>query len=327
MGKYYLTAIHSEANHAGSKAQSDIADILNKNDFLSIYVDAEQTKWEKRLFFRKNMLSKLSKIDKNSLFLVQYPFYMGRYADFTITDTITKTFSRSAILVHDIPSLRNKLSNKHVEKEISVFNKYKFVIAHNESMKKWLVENGCESKIILLGLFDYLVDDQIDENKKIDTSKIYFAGNLGKSKFIYDKSIGSNFNVFGINHIEGKGTFTYRGVETPENLVRKLAEESGFGLVWDGKSVKSSDDYTKFNNPHKASMYLASEMPIIVWKQSALANFVKDNKLGITIDSLDEINSALDNLENIDTIEKNVIEFAKKVRSGFFTEKAINELM
>lgn len=89
MGKYYLTAIHSEANHAGSKAQSDIASILNKNGFLSIYVDAEQTKWEKRLFFRKNMLNKLSKIDENSLFLVQYPFYMGRYADFIITDTIT----------------------------------------------------------------------------------------------------------------------------------------------------------------------------------------------------------------------------------------------
>lgn len=326
LGKYYLTAIHSEANHAGSKAQSDIASILNKNGFLSIYVDAEQTKWEKRLFFRKNMLNKLSKIDENSLFLVQYPFYMGRYADFIITDTITNTFDRSAILIHDIPSLRNKLEDKYVKREINIFNKYKFVIAHNESMKKWLVENGCKSKIILLSLFDYLVDDQIDEDKKISTNKIYFAGNLEKSKFVYDKSIGNNFNVFGINHIEGKGAFTYRGVETPENLVRKLVVESGFGLVWDGNSIKSSDDYTKFNNPHKASMYLASEMPIIVWDQSALAEFVMDNKLGVTIKSLDQIDDVLNNIEDIDIIEKNVIEFAKKVRSGFFTERAINEL-
>lgn len=51
-------------------------------------------------------------------------------------------------------------------------------------------------------------------------------------------------------------------------------------------------------------MYLASEMPIIVWDQSALAKFVMDNKLGVTIKSLDQIDDVLNNIEDIDIIEK-----------------------
>ena len=49
----------------------------------------------------------------------------------------------------------------------------------------------------------------------------------------------------------------------------------------------------KINASHKASLYLASQKPLIVWNQSALANFVEDNKLGITIDSLEDIEKEL----------------------------------
>ena len=68
----------------------------------------------------------------------------------------------------------------------------------------------------------------------------------------------------------------------------------------------------------RQSLYLASQKPLIVWNQSALANFVEDNKLGITIDSLEDIEKELLELseQQMDEIECNVLHFAKKITSG-----------
>ena len=77
-------------------------------------------------------------------------------------------------------------------------------------------------------------------------------------------------------------------------------------------------EYLKINASHKASLYLASQKPLIVWNQSALANFVEDNKLGITIDSLEDIEKELLELseQQMDEIECNMLHFAKKITSG-----------
>ena len=52
----------------------------------------------------------------------------------------------------------------------------------------------------------------------------------------------------------------------PDELPSAL--EGSFGLVWDGDSSKTCSgvfgEYLRYNNSHKASLYLASGFPIIV---------------------------------------------------------------
>lgn len=324
MNGYYLTGMHMDANHAGSKAQDDVSKILRDIGFLSIYIDAEQTRWEKFFFLKKNLNKKIAKMNKNEVFLVQYPLYMGGYFDKVITNLVTKSFKKSILFIHDISSLRKQESQKKIDDEIELFNNYKYVVAHNENMKKWLVEQGCTSDVKVLKIFDYLMSSNFEPRTSVDLNKFYFAGNLEKSSFIYNEIIDKRFNVFGINK-RNNGKFIYRGVETPENLVKKLGSEEGLGIVWDGKEIEKSNLYTKYNDPHKASMYLASGFPLIVWDKSGLASFVKENNIGITVDSLKNINGALKK-SDLKLIEKKVNSVSKKIRTGYFTRQVIFDI-
>ena len=101
--------------------------------------------------------------------------------------------------------------------------------------------------------------------------------------------------------------------------------------MWDGDSPHTCSgmygEYLKKNNPHKASLYLASGFPIIVWSQSALADFVRQNKCGILVDSLFEIAKSLESLSENDYQEliKNSKRIGKKIRNGIFLKTALEK--
>lgn len=60
-----------------------------------------------------------------------------------------------------------------------------------------------------------------------------------------------------------------------------------------------------------------------------MANFVEDNKLGITIDSLEDIEKELLELseQQMDEIECNVLHFAKKITSGDMLSSILKTLI
>ena len=88
-------------------------------------------------------------------------------------------------------------------------------------------------------------------------------------------------------------------------------------------------EYTKYNNPHKVSLYLSTGLPVIIWKQAALADFVTKNNVGITIESLDEIDDAIKNVskQQYDQMKSNTDIIAKKMRSGFYIKSATHKLI
>ena len=86
-------------------------------------------------------------------------------------------------------------------------------------------------------------------------------------------------------------------------------------------------EYLRINNPHKTSLYLSSGIPVVIWKEAALADFVIENNVGIAVDSLENIESILDKVtkEDYDKMKKNAYKLSKKLRSGYFTMNAINK--
>lgn len=68
-------------------------------------------------------------------------------------------------------------------------------------------------------------------------------------------------------------------------------------MVWDGASVDECTgdwgEYLKINNPHKTSFYLRAGIPVIVWNKAAMAPFVKENGIGLCVDSLRDIDREL----------------------------------
>jgi len=84
----------------------------------------------------------------------------------------------------------------------------------------------------------------------------------------------------------------------------------------------------KYNNPHKISLYLRCNVPVIIWEKAGLAQFVKENGVGICVSSLNEIEQVLAavSLEEYNKMLQNVHEISQKISSGYFMRQALRNL-
>ena len=98
--------------------------------------------------------------------------------------------------------------------------------------------------------------------------------------------------------------------------------EGDFGLIWDGSELKTNGgvygEYTKFNSPHKASLYLSSGIPVIVWDKAGIAPFIRKNNLGITVESIEKLDDILGEISSSDYMEMktNAENYALRIRKG-----------
>ena len=173
-------------------------------------------------------------------------------------------------------------------------------------MTDYLIKSGINSnRIFNLEIFDYLSSYQNKDSHFDDEATICFAGNLNKSRFIY--TIPDNIRDLGIN-LYGNGYelkkdklpyLNYQGTYSSEKISSII--KGKYGLIWDGEKSNTCTglvgNYLKYNNPHKLSMYLVANIPIIIWDQAAEAQFVKKNNVGITISSIDEIPNKLSSID------------------------------
>lgn len=69
-------------------------------------------------------------------------------------------------------------------------------------------------------------------------------------------------------------------------------------------------------------------MPVIVWRKSAMAEFVLKNKVGIIIDKLDDISYELQKIteEEYKEMQENSKVIAQELMQGKYLTQAIKEL-
>lgn len=206
-------------------------------------------------------------------------------------------------------------------------------------MANWLKENGSTSKLGCLEIFDYLSANVSKNTAKINFPfSIVYAGGLSykKNAFLYKLGeyvktyrfvlYGSGFNE---ELLGGNQNFAYKGFVPSDELISTA--EGHFGLVWDGDSIDACSgafgDYLQYNNPHKTSLYIRCQLPVIIWKKAALANFVEEYNIGICIGSLAELDQILSSLtaEQYQAMKNNVINMSDKLAKGYFITKAIEE--
>ena len=84
--------------------------------------------------------------------------------------------------------------------------------------------------------------------------------------------------------------------------------------------------FLRINNPHKTSLYLASDIPVLIWKEAALAEFIQENGCGIVVDSIYDAKDAISKLsyEEYAAMQANAAKVGKRLRSGYYTRKAIS---
>ena len=335
MNNKYIIGLKSKNNKtAGGKAQKDISDILSGAGYKQVNYLVSGRRISK-LIQEIRFTKRLNKLPKNCTLVVQYPTPMNMtklLPFFKVREDI-----KLILIMHDVGYLRSEgeILKEEVRNENYLYERACAIIVHNDIMRRTLIDYGVDKdKLVSLEIFDYIADVK-RKDRQYKKSDIIIAGNLHKDKSGYLYMLGDmknkiHFNLYGINYTGAVNEFIdYKGSFTPEELPNVLC--GGFGLVWDGDGIDSctgrAGEYLRYNNPHKMSLYLAAQIPVIVWSESATADFVRVHGVGITVNSLDEIEERINKISNVEY--RNMIENTKnisaKLTSGHYTLAAVKK--
>ena len=342
--KYYLKIQIDESNNASSKAVNDCNKILEDCGIIPFRLDIKKhgNKYVKKI---NNYLQvkKIGRISRNSMLFVPHPIYLNkRYIDI-LKDIKQKKNIKLVFLIHDLESLRKMFPDAAESFEYidnTMYDIADYIISHNERMTEYLASKGVEKdKIFNLQIFDYLTESNLD-NKKIEYSKtLNIAGNLDTNKCKYIKELNEldtsiNINLYGLNFDENvldSKSIHYKGAFPADEIPQQLSE--GFGLVWDGESANgctgNTGEYLMYNNPHKLSLYLASGLPVVIWSKAAEAKFVKENKVGIVVDSIGQFNDVFDAISKKEYYKmlNNIRHISDDLRSGIYLKETVQKIM
>lgn len=353
MKKYIVVERRNDFTHtAFAKAPSDVAKIAARCGFEDFYLSVHKEdsrlngRWQRLCFYFKCVINGF-KVPRGSLFLVQHPMdrlFIGKYGlsmglfFFRFLTKITK--SKVIAIVHDLEDVRLWLINHNASRTTDT-GRLNFVadriIVHNDKMKTWLTNHGISAqKIIVLEIFDYLADGYEPPAKLPFLRRATIAGNMRLDKSHYLAKLKRikdvEWHLYGNRYDEsacGAPNVFYHGVFPADELLSQM--KNGFGIVWDGNSIETcsgnTGEYLRVNNPHKLSMYIAAGLPVIIWNQSACADFVQKNGLGLTVSSLHDVGKILDSFSEEQYVElrKNVLLFSRKLRGGHFTSFALEQ--
>ena len=352
---YYLNQNRNKVNNASFKAPADVEEICRRRGFISFNIDCFPK--EKNRLYQKIWLAvycvgwwkRLYRMLKpGDIVIYQHPLYGVRIAKKWITRARQKKDCKFIALVHDLTTLRGHivgtLKGNHETDVLSdtvLLKCFDEIICHNDRMREYMIRQGFdEEKLITIDIFDYLTASEEKDKSQGFSCSVAVAGNLNphKSGYIYKiKDGGHNknleINLYGPNILKQylRDGMTWYGSFDPAELPFRL--KGSFGIVWDGESAETcsgnTGEYLRYNNPHKVSLYLAAGLPIIIWKNAAMADFVLHNRVGIVVSSLFEIEDAVKRITEEDYREmcENALVISERLRSGFYFSLALDRAL
>ena len=345
--KYYLKEefLHdNNVKNAGNKARNDVEEIVKREGYQALVLSVdnwyEMSTLKAQLHKSKAFGQALNQLKQGDELLIQFP--MLHHSFFT-THHVKKAQKKGVkvhFIIHDLEALRyvnvENFPLKHKIRiqiqESGLLGAADGIIAHNPIMKSVLVDKGvAEDKIVSLGIFDYLIPNFQENGGLTKNQPIIVAGNLAQEKagYLYSLPAEPAYNLYGVGFDESRAleNETYFGSFLPDELPAAL--KGSFGLVWDGDSAETCSgvfgEYLRYNNSHKASLYLASGFPLVVWKQSALSHFVLKNGCGIAVSSLSELAEKIRNLsdEEFQKLVSCSQKIGENIRAGYYLKSAL----
>lgn len=284
----------------------------------------------------------ITSLQQGDTLIIQFPIIEHTILISKVFKQLKKKGVSIILIIHDLELLRRGRKNTPIvsririnAEEMQCLKKSDYIIGHNDRMNDHLLSLGIErEKLISLCIFDYLIagDKELNAGRLSLEKPVIIGGNLRphKAGYVYKLPKNCSFNLYGVGYDrESEDGISYHGSFPPDELPYVM--EGSFGLVWDGMSAESCEgtygEYLKINNPHKTSLYVASEIPVIIWDKAALAEYVRKTGVGITVSSLNDIAGIISALskEDYNTMIENVKKEGRKLRNGFYTRNALKK--
>ena len=333
----YISRNYYNLTSAGNKAKTDNEDTLAEMGAINLGLPRTIRNSKILAFFLDliGIIRACILLQKDDVLFLQYP--VKKYFSFLCHVAHLKG-ARTVSLIHDLGSFRRKKLT--IQKEINRLSNSDYIIASNEKMKGWLEEHGLQKPVGALGLFDYRSESKCPEEvTEREQVKVVYAGALSmkKNSFLIELSKALNHwqllvcgNKEGLQGLQNNPLITYQGFVPSEEFIKHI--DADFGLVWDGDSLDGCSgeygQYLKWNSPHKVSFYLRAGLPLIIWKEAAVAPIIEEAGAGITISSLKELDGKLANLtpEQKKEMKKQAVNLAQKLNKGRFLQDSFRSL-
>lgn len=333
----YISRNYYNLTSAGNKAKTDNEDTLVEMGAINLGLPRTIRNSKILAFFLDliGIIRACILLQKDDVLFLQYP--VKKYFSF-LCHIAHQKGARTVSLIHDLGSFRRKKLT--IQKEINRLSNSDYIIASNEKMKGWLKEHGLQKPVGSLGLFDYRSESKCPEEvTEREQVKVVYAGALSmkKNSFLIELSKTLSHwqllvcgNKEGLQGLQNNPLITYQGFVPSEEFIKHI--DADFGLVWDGDSLDGCSgeygQYLKWNSPHKVSFYLRAGLPLIIWKEAAVAPIIEEAGAGITISSLEELDGKLANLtpEQKKEMKKQAVNLAQKLNKGGFLQDSFRSL-
>lgn len=339
---------HYIAINSTNKAKQDIDTLMHALGFSNAVVRgvprSPRTKAQQKVetFTRKvlSVFGLLFKLNKGDVLLIQYPFKKF----YTLQCRIAHLRGAKVVtLIHDLGTFRRRKLT--AAQEVQRLAHTDAIIAHNPKMKAWIEDMFAQYSrdkapiINTLGIFDYLSAVPLAPLSRTNDGAIVYAGGLGERKnaFLYDAGSALQncvMNLYGSGNLDYSrfgSNIHHHGHIASDDFIRSVS--GSWGLVWDGDSCNGCSgiwgEYLKLNNPHKTSFYLRAGLPVIVWSQSAMADFVINRNVGIAVDRLSDIPAAVAAIdaERYAQILANVATMQQQLNEGHYFRTAFADAL
>lgn len=326
MVKVNITNIYGmSADSSAEIAQNQVATIAKQLGFneLGIYFYNSGGESSESMSARIDGIN--ASLQFGDIVIFQLPTWNAPEFEYMYVDKLKSYGAKIVFFIQDIPPLMFK-ANYHdwMQPYINFCEQADLLILPSPNMAEKLHQEGLRNNnIIYQNLWDHLTSF---EPKDVQFShEVNFLGNQQRFPFTKDWNYKTPLRLFAkVNERNESLNVEYMGFYPGDKLFEKL--DRGFGLCW---SVNTDDQdeeaYSHLNASYKLSTYLAAGMPVIANKGISSEKFIKDHNLGIVLDSLDDLDDAI---QNIDESQYNAMAHKARnvgylLRNGYMTKKVL----
>ncbi len=325
----YISHNYRDFASAGNQAKSDMETLMQRMGFRNIGLRQSVCR-SKVIHFVRNFIGVArakAALCRGDVLFLQYP--LKKYFT-SVCRTARRKGARTVVLVHDLGSCRRKAISP--SEEVRRLNCADYIIATNSVMAGHLRSMGVTSMIDSLDMWDNLTSGKdAPEPLLTGPTVVAYAGTLSPRKSAFLSSWGRVVDNYRVE-VYGSG-FDASAVAFPEKFTDNcfvaapdlIAGMRGdYGLVWDGDSLDTCSgnfgEYLSLNTPHKISLYIRAGLPVAIWSGAAMAGFVRERGVGVVIDRLSDLNTALPqrDSEAYRSMLANVHKLAEQVSRGHF---------
>lgn len=328
MNLFVTVPLQGTAFDGTSKPKTDVVDFLRPLDFKTLGLlryDWHKVGWDQA---RLRLAGALDQVRPEDVVVYQFPIYTGYRYEIECLDQLHARHARVIGLIHDVDYLRYGTQQNRAGILVAL-QKMDLLILTSKKMADFLRAEGCTTPAVIRGPWDY--QSALEPTPKTFAKKVVVAGHLATTHtgFLAELSQRVDLDVYGFAYDDFvvPESVNYHGPLDPVALALELHQ--GFGLVWNSRGINDSTSnyftYMAYTWLHKFSLFLSSDLPVIVKSQTPMADFVEKYHLGLVIDSLENLPESLDKCTEADyqTYCQQANFISGLMRRGFFTAETV----